>query len=175
MGKPEHLKVVPRELQGADQRHLEAAQGWLGLGSYEDADDERDRITPTMRAHPDVLRVRYEVYDEAEKWEMAAEISQVICQLIPDDSFGWIHCAYALHELKRTREAPNVLLPVLNTFPDDETMFYNAACYYSQLGDRKNAWACLERPIDLVGSTEIKLRALDDSDLEPLWLDIAKI
>jgi tetratricopeptide (TPR) repeat protein len=164
-----------KELPPPASTHLLAAQGWMELGNHVEANEELERITPTLRSHPDVLRVRYEVYSAAKKWEAAAEIAQMICQLAPDNSFGWIHCAYALHELKRTREALNVLLPALSKFPNDDTMHYNAACYYCQLGDRKSAWACLERAIDLVGSSEIKLRALDDPDLKSLWLDIEEI
>ena len=163
------------KLPRREHMYLEAAEGWLELGNYAEANEELERITPRLRAHPDVLRVRYEVFAKARKWEIAAEIARAFSEIVPLDSFGFIHLANALHEMKRTREALDVLLPILNSFPGDETILYDAARYFAQLGDRKSAWACLEQAIDMVGSSEIKLRALDDPDLEPLWLDIAEI
>ena len=45
----------------SDRRHLEAAEGWLGLGSWEEAKDELDNITPQLRGHPEVLGVRFQI------------------------------------------------------------------------------------------------------------------
>jgi predicted Zn-dependent protease len=164
-----------RELRGPDKIQLDAAQGWLGLGNYTEANEELEKITPTKRAHPDVLRVRYEVYAAAEKWEGAAEIAKAISELAPESPFGFVHLARALHALKRTREARDVLLPVVDQFNKEQILFYNLACYCCQLGDRKTAWQCLERAIALAGPSDIRLRALDDPDLAPMWLDIAEI
>ena len=56
-------------IQRADLLHLEAAQGWLGLGDLVSASGELEEITPELRAHPDVLLVRCEIYSKAEKWD----------------------------------------------------------------------------------------------------------
>jgi hypothetical protein len=42
----------------SDQRQLEAAEGWLELGNWYEANEELERISPEKRAHPFVLRVR---------------------------------------------------------------------------------------------------------------------
>jgi hypothetical protein len=86
------------ELPRADKRHLDAAEGWLGLGNHLEANEELESITPQLRAHPDVLHVRCRVYGAAKKWEMAAEIAQAIAKLVPADSYGFVNLAYALHE-----------------------------------------------------------------------------
>jgi hypothetical protein len=44
-----------------DARYVEAAEGWLGLGNHLVANNELEHITPQMRAHPDVLQVRWQV------------------------------------------------------------------------------------------------------------------
>lgn len=164
-----------QKLSISDKRHLEAAEGWLGLGNYFEANEELERISAPMRTHPDVLMVRYNVYSAAKKWEMAAEIAQAICKLVPESPFGWIHLAYALHELKRTQKAWNVLLPVVDKFPDEYIIRYNLACYACQLGNLKDAWDWLEKAIDLADTKDVKLMALDDPDLEPLWAEISNI
>jgi hypothetical protein len=71
-----------------DQRHLDAAEGWLELGNYLEANEELERITPEMRAHPFVLRVRWGIYAKAKKWEMAAEIARCISDGLQDNSWG---------------------------------------------------------------------------------------
>lgn len=51
---------------------------------------------------------------------------------------------------------------------------YNLACYACQLGNLKLAHEWLGQAIDMAGTKEIKLMALDDHDLEPLWWEIGK-
>jgi hypothetical protein len=53
----------------------------------------------------------------------AAEIARATSEVAPDNPFRFVHMAYALHELKRTRDAWNVLLPVVDKFPDEYIIF----------------------------------------------------
>ena len=87
-------------MQPPDNYHLEAAEGWLELGNHIEANEELERITPLMRAHPYVLEMRWNIYAKAKKWEMAAEVAHALTTMLPENSFGWIHWAYSLHELK---------------------------------------------------------------------------
>jgi predicted Zn-dependent protease len=163
------------KLDSSDQRHLDAAEGWLGLGDWLEANEELERITPAMRAHPFVLHVRWSIYAKANRWEMAAEVARGISEMLPDNSWGWIQWAYSLHELKRTKEAQGVLLPVVDKFPDESMIQYNLACYACQLGELKEAFQWLEKAIDSAGNEDVRLTALDDPDLEPLWNQISEI
>jgi len=36
----------------SDQRQLDAAEGWLELGNWLEANEELERISPEMRGHP---------------------------------------------------------------------------------------------------------------------------
>ena len=47
--------MKPLPLQ--DQRHLDAGQGWLGLGNWDEANEELEQITPELKAHHAVLFV----------------------------------------------------------------------------------------------------------------------
>ena len=95
--------------------------------------------------------------------------------ILPDNPWGPFHLAFSLHELKRTKEAYEVLIPVVDKFPEHDLMRYNLACYCCQLGDLKEAMQWLEKAIDLAGKKDIRLMALDDPDLEPLWTKIGEI
>jgi predicted Zn-dependent protease len=163
-----------KPLEPPDTLHLQAALGWIELGNHSEADAELDNITASLRAHPDVLKVRWEIYAAAKKWEAAIDIAATVVQLDPDDPLGWVHWSYALHELKRTAEASDNLLRVVDKFPDDPTIRYNLACYECQLGRMEQAKSWLEKALKLGGAKKMKLAALDDPDLQPLWKEIEK-
>lgn len=55
VGAVEYRRASERQvkpLSTEDQRHLEAAQGWLILGDLIEADAELENISPLFRAHP---------------------------------------------------------------------------------------------------------------------------
>ena len=158
-----------------DNLQLQAAVGWLELGNWQEANEEIERITPTSKAHPDVLQVRCKIYCAAGKWDYAAEVANALCRMLPDSSFGPLHLSHALRKLDRTKEAVDALLPVADKFPDEWRIAYQLACYCCLLGERKKAYAWLSRAIDLAGKQDIRTMALDEPDLESLWLDIAEI
>jgi len=159
-------------LQPPDTLHLQAAQGWLELGNHIEANEELDRIAASLRAHPDVLKVRWEIYAAAKKWEPALDIAAALIQLNSDDPLGWVHRSYALHEMKRTAEARDNLLRVVDKFSASATMRYNLACYECQLGRLERATDWLGMAFELGDARQMKLAALDDPDLEPIWTNI---
>jgi predicted Zn-dependent protease len=128
-----------------------------------------------MRGAPVVLHLKWDIYAKAKRWEMASEVGRALSILLPDNSWGWIHWAYSLHELRRTKEAQGVLMPIAHKFADEYIIQYNLACYTCQLGELKEALQWLERAIDFAGKEDIRLMALDDADLEPLWNQISEI
>jgi tetratricopeptide (TPR) repeat protein len=156
-------------LQPPYSLHLQAAQGWLELGNHVEAEAELDNITASLRAHPVVLRVRWEVYAAVKKWEAALDIAAAVIQLDPDGPLGWVYRSYALHELKRTAEARDNLLRVVDRFPASATIRYNLACYECQLGRLEQAKGWLQKAFRLGNAKQMKLAALGDPDLQPLW------
>ena len=161
------------DLEPHDVMHLNAAEGWLGLGNVVEADAELKKVTPLMRSHPAVLAVRYEIYARSKHWDACVDIASAIVKLAPENSFGWIHRSYALHELKRTKEAWERLLPAVDHFPDEIVIHYNLACYECVLGNMSQAKQRLAAAFTLAQNQNCfdkwRLAALDDKDLEPLW------
>jgi len=163
-----------KSLSPPDSHHLQAAEGWIGLGNYADANEELEQITPENRAHPAVLEVRWQIYAKAKKWDAALDIASALAQLVPEQPLGWVHRSYCLHEMKRTEEARDNLLRVVDRFPEDPIMRYNLACYECQLGRLERAKEWLEKAFALGDAKGMKLAALDDPDLQPLWKEISK-
>lgn len=58
---------------------------------------------------------------------------------------------------------------------DGEAAFirYNLACYCAQLERLNEARQWLKQAFDIGDAKKLKLMALDDPDLEPLWVDFA--
>lgn len=162
-------------IQPPDLHHLNAAEGWLGLGNAFEAEQELQKLSPGVREHPDVLRVSYQLYQQNKNWERAAETAQLLCQVVPGTAFGWIHLAYALHELKKTSQAYQVLLPVIDRFPEEFVIPYNLACYCCQMRQLEEARAWLKKAIALAGPETIKQMALTDPDLATLRAEIQRI
>ena len=162
-------------LQPPDSHHLLAAQGWLELGDHVEANQELENIAPTLRAHPYVLEMRWQIYAVAKDWEAALTIASSLVQMMPENPFGWIHRSFALHEMKRTAEARDSLMPVLDRFPGHAILRYNLACYECQLGRLEQAKNWLQKAFAIGDPKKIKLMALDDPDLGPLWKEIGNI
>ncbi len=159
----------------ADRRYLLAAEGWLELGDWQSANDELDQIQPPLRAHPDVLKMRVEISSVAGNWHHVVEVAGTLAREFPDDPFGHVRLAYALHELKRTAEAFDALSPVVARFPKDWVIPYNLACYTAQLGRIAEARDWLDRALKISDQpTLTRLEAMDDPDLAPLWKEDKK-
>ncbi len=156
-------------LEQSDQRVLEAVEGWLGLGSWEQAEAELEGIAPTLRWHPEVLRLRWYVIAAQRKWVRAGQVARAICTIAPDHPFGWACLAYAAHKLNHTHEARNVLLTIVDEFPAEYSLRYDLACYTCQLGNLGEAWYWLQKALQVPHHEKLDRMALQDPNLEPLW------
>jgi len=158
-----------------DNHFLKSALGWLELGNYLEADSELDKIAAQLRAHPDVLKIRWRVYAQAKKWEFCLEIARTVTGLEPEKPGGWIDYAQSLHRLGRTQEAYDLLSSVADRFSEHPTVFYHLAVYGCHLHKLADARTWLDRAFEIGDGDQIKLQALDDPDLEPLWVEIREI
>lgn len=161
-----------QSIQSPDSHHLLAASGWVDLGNIAEAESELEKIDSSLQSHPEILNVRWSILAAAGKWAEAIDLGRTIRDLTPDEPLGWIHLAYGLHELRRTEEAFETLHPVVERFPNCETIPYNLACYCAQLGRLDDARKWLRKAMKLGNSAKIKSMAAQDLDLKPLWRDL---
>ncbi|MFM7101807.1 MAG: TPR end-of-group domain-containing protein [Verrucomicrobiota bacterium] len=157
-----------RTLDYPELHHVRAAEGWLELGDPAEAARELRHLPARALAHPDVLELRWRLYAAERQWDAALDIARAITLAAPERSSGWIHRSYCLHELRRTEEAWQLLLPLADQFPGEATIAYNLACYACQMGRGSEARTWLSRAMKLGGKAEIRDLALDDPDLAPL-------
>ena len=161
-----------RQLKPPDSHHLSAAEGWLELGNHLEADAELDCITPKLRIHPDVLRLRWEIYAKAKKWEACVDLAETLVSIVPERLEGWIQRSFALHEIRRTQEAFDKLLPIVKRFPEEWLVPYNLACYCAQL-DRLEECKTWFKKAMVIDDKAVQKKAIDDPDLKPLWVSMS--
>src|SRR6266516_2794410 len=94
----------------------------------------------------------------------------------PDTHFlsaavGWCE----LGSVAEAKAAWDVLLPAVETFPEEPIIAYNLSCYACQLGRLDQARQWLQRAVKVAGKEKIKFMALNDDDLSPLWEEIEKL
>ena len=159
-----------KPLEAPDTHYLRAAIGWLELGNPQEAGAELDRIPARRRGHPDVVEVRWQISSQAGQWQACVELAELLVRISPSEAAGYLHRSFALHELKRTQEAFDLLYPVAQRFPEEAVIPYNLACYACQLGHLEQAqdWLkeCYDRTDD---EAHWQLQARHDPDLTPLW------
>ena len=131
------------------------------------------RLFP-FSVHPDVLRVRWEIYANLERWDGALEIAGAIIKLDPGQADCWLYKASSLHSLNRNQDAHQTLLDALKRFPKDSAVLYDLACLCCMMERLKEAKGWLEKAIE-AGGDKIKKRALDDPDFEMFWKKIGEL
>lgn len=160
------MKTLPTP----DSFFLSAAEGWLGLGNWHEAESEFLRISPAYQDHPDVVRISYLISAEADDWGKAIKSARKLMVISPENPFGWIQTAFSLDKLGQTKEAYDFLMDSLERFPNDILIRYNLACFAARNGNLGLAWQWLDKTFALGIPQELKDVAAQDRDLEPLWL-----
>ena len=152
---------------GANIRIFQAAQGYLELGMLEDALVELNSLPSAVQGRLEVLHMRLFIHMQGKCWCEALKISQIICRAHPEETAGFIHAAFCLHELGRTGEAKEVLLGGPSTLLNEATYHYNLGCYDAVLGNLEDAQAHLRVSFKL--DKKFREFARTDPDLRPVW------
>ena len=70
-------------LETEDQRHITAAQGYVELGMFLDANAELEQIDPDLRTAPEVLAVRLGICTGLKKWELMQKVAKTLTEAAP--------------------------------------------------------------------------------------------
>lgn len=158
-----------------DRHFVSAALGWLDLRAPEEARAELSRISAGNACHSEVLELWWRVHAAKRHWSEALRVAEMELVAAPDRLSGWVDRSYSLHELRRTQEAHEALLPAVKRFPETSLIPYNLACYACQLGQPAEARQWLVKAIAQGDRDDIKRLALNDPDLAELHEEILKL
>ncbi len=158
-----------------DRHYANAALGWLDLHAVEESRAELQNISAANAHHPEVLETWWRVHAAERHWDEALRVAELELVAAPDRMSGWVDRSYSLHELSRTLEAREALLPALKLFPQAGVIPYNLACYACRLGNPTEAQQWLRKAIARGDRGEFKRLALSDPDLAALKEEIEKL
>jgi predicted Zn-dependent protease len=153
----------------------ESAEGWLKLGNHLEANEELEKVTPSYRVHPDVLEMRWRVYEAAKHWEMCLELAKALTDLAPKRMSGWLKLAATLHAMGQSEDACQIMVDVMDAFSDNPLFLYNLACYACQADRLQDAVTWLDEVFKLDKKGDLKRLALEDPMLESLWKRIGQV
>ncbi len=126
------------------ERTLLAAQGYVELSMTDDALAELDGLSAEENDLQEVLQVRLFVLMRGRRWADAFDVCERLVELFSSETTGFIHGAFCLHELDRTREAKDLLLRGPASLLREATYYYNMGCYEAVLGNIEDAQHALE-------------------------------
>lgn len=156
----------------AHKRLIIAAQGYSELGLPELALGELDLLPDDVRASAIGVESRLSVLMQARRWKPALSVGRELCRLAPDKTAGFIHTAFCLHEMGKSREALQLLSSGPAALKAEPTYHYNLACYEAALGNIEQARAHLN--VSFAMDKSLKDYARTDPDLKPLALPEGK-
>jgi tetratricopeptide (TPR) repeat protein len=157
-------------LEPKDQQHLLAADGYVALGMYEEANEELESITADVRHVPEVLDARIAIYCGTKRWDAMAAVASRLVEWNPDEPRWFVQLAYATRRAESLEKAHKILSRCAELHPEHGWTQFNLACYEAQLRNLPKAREHLQRAIR--SDPGYRLDALNDPDLEPLWHEL---
>jgi hypothetical protein len=124
-----------------------------------------------------VVEVQLQIYIKAKNWDMVALLANGLCHANPRAPQNWISFAYATAHRRGggVLAAKEILIRAEEKLPKEPMISYNLASYECQLGNPQNARKWIEKAFAIGDFRKLKLMALDDLDLKPLWAEISKM
>ncbi len=105
---------------------------------------ELNALSAESQAREDVLQMRLFVQMRARHWDESLDVCAKLRKHFPSCTTGYIHGAFCLHEMDRTREARDLLLSGPADLLREPTYHYNLGCYDAVLGNVEEAARHLE-------------------------------
>jgi len=154
----------------AIERTLLAAQGYIELEMPDEALRELDELPTAEQACLEVLQVRLFIHMRARRCREAMIVCDQLRAADPQQTTGYIHGAFCLHELGQTREAKELLLKGPASLLREATYYYNMGCYDAVLGNLQDAQHALE--ISFKMDDKFREIAKYDPDLKEVMMSL---
>lgn len=149
---------------------INASQGWLELADFESAASELDGLPVHISEEPPVIELRSEISARQGRWDECEEYAKRLVESVPDHPGFWVKYLNSIFHQERFEEAYNESKKAVQTFPKDEAITYNMACYATALGKLEEADQWMSVCLKLSGrSNALREKARLDPDLEAYW------
>ncbi len=151
-----------------EQKRLTAAQGYLDLGMFLEANEELEEIDADVRHLSEVLEVRLGIYEHLERWELLQTVAKTLVSRDDRNQRAFLAWAKAERRQGRDDDARAVLFAGIaaNSGRSGE-LWLALACLECEVGNLERAKDALCKAID--ADRTLRLRALNETALAPLW------
>lgn len=148
--------------------------GWCELGLPHEGLKELEELGCSIRDFPQLIPICYRCHADMSEWAAAFEVASHWVAVQPEEPVTWLCRAYAARRRPGggLAESLSLLTPAAELFPDDWKIPFNLACYQAQLGDLPSARSWLERASSAGNAAQVRILALKDPDLAPLWPEL---
>src|SRR5262245_61448890 len=104
-------------VEGSDAKFLQSAQGFLDLGLHLEANSELERIDPYLRAAPEVLTLRVDIYRKLEKWELMEVVAKKLSEFDRYSAEWPLAWAEAASRARSVDAGRTILVDAVERFP----------------------------------------------------------
>lgn len=149
---------------------IRAAEGWIELGNFDEAPEELHNCPPEVKSSIAFLKLWVRICEGLNRWEDSERYCELLAAHAPNDPFTAFHQAEALHRQGRSREAFSVFQYAPTEIKQGADYFYALARYLCALDQITLALTCLGKAFD--HDPALRMKALNDPELERAWLDL---
>jgi hypothetical protein len=168
----EAMGLNMKDLRIFDHKYRQTEENSQVMGSFFPAGD----TLPEFRYPSNTLETRWKACAKAAKWSLCLEIARSFATKMPECPLAWIYVAHSTQRVPggTVHMAYDVLLSAARKSPKEPLIFYGLAHYACKLDRLEEAAYWLERASEFGDSTQLRLMALRDADLEPIWQDLGR-
>lgn len=165
------MSIPPESSDAALNRlrwNMERIEGYLQIGMLDKARSLMDNLPDWAEeaVGTDMLILQLDLASRGEDWVTAAQLSETLNSLLPENPNGIIQWAYATRRTAGITQAKAILEKGLRDFPSIAIIHYNLGCYACAQNDLETARAHLATAFEL-DEAYIEV-GLDDEDLVAL-------
>lgn len=151
-----------------DRIILDWARECFDSGNTLEAGSKLESISAACRNHPEVLKLRHQIYFVERRWHAALDVAKAWSGITPNDTAAWEAQAACLGEMRQYQAALEMLVPIAARFPKSNTIPYRLAQICAEMGRLEQAQGWLFRALDGGEKNKLIQRAMQDAALEPL-------
>ena len=156
------------------KRKFDSINGWIDLGNYDEAAEELNNLHPKLKSTIEFCKAWIRIYSAKKAWTNVELMCTTLVKHAPDDPFGVLHLAEAVHQQGKHVDAISILGGTLwdESWRESPTVLYALARYFCAADQAKEGRECLRKAIE--ADRSLKKKALEDSDLEKIWIHFQK-
>jgi tetratricopeptide (TPR) repeat protein len=149
---------------------LRAAEGWIELDNFDQAAEELHNCAPAIKSSVEWIKLWIRIYSAKQHWREVEMMCETLVKHAPEDPFTIFNQVEAFHKQGRSREAFAALQYAPTSVKQGADFFYLMARILCALQEYTLALSCIGKATDTDPS--IRMKALNDPDLERVWLDV---